>query len=267
MGTTVLADGKIRRDDSDGIITVTLTRDEKVNAIDTEMMDVITRAAEYLADDAESKVLVITAEGRYFTAGVDMKEAADSVPDYAPGTAAFRRYYRRDGGRHDLFDFFEQIEKPVVVAMQGHAIGWAIEMAVSCDFRLAAEGVRLTLPETTVRDLLPASGGISRLTRLVGPHWARWMLVGQPVTAEEARMMGLVHAVYPVETFTQQVREFALHLAALPIEALGLGMMAIDAAVHADRRLARDIDRLAQSIITTSEEFKVRQQARVAGNT
>ena len=109
---------------------------------------------------------------------------------------------------------------------------------------------------------IPGSGGISRLTRLIGPHWTKWLaMAGQAVDADHALRIGLVHAVYPAEEFSTKVAEFARHLAGLPSEAVGLSKLAIDAAVNADRRTSRDIDRLAQSILFQSVDFTERQQA------
>lgn len=266
MATTELAGGFVRRDDGDGIITVTFTRADKLNAVTASMIHALAEAAEDLATDPTNKVLVITGEGRYFTAGMDLAElgrAPDPDTDYR--TSLFRHAMR--DGLHNVFDELEAIEKPIVVASQGHSMGFGVEMALSCDYHLAAAGVRFSLPELTHTGFLPGSGGLSRLARLVGPHWAKWLLVGMAVTADEARHIGLVHAVHPADDFADHVREFARHLATLPSEAFGLGKLAIDAAVNADRRTARDIDRLVQSLVVTSDEFAARQEAMGAEST
>jgi enoyl-CoA hydratase/carnithine racemase len=252
------AHGKLRRDEDGGVITITLTRDEKRNALDGEMFEAIEEAAEDLATESAHRVLVITGEGSYFTAGMDL--AMGALPGLGVGSdgvarSSLRRLAYRRNQRHDFFDKLEQIEKPVVMAAQGHCLGWGIEMGSSCDFRFAAEGVRFSLPELPKLGMLPGSGGISRLTRLVGPHWAKWLLVGESISAEQAKAIGFLHDVYPADGFAASVREFAQRLAALPGEALGLGLLNVDAAVHADRRLARDVDRLAYTAVMASAEF------------
>jgi enoyl-CoA hydratase/carnithine racemase len=250
-----------RRDDGDGIITVTFTRDDKRNAISREMFDVLQAAVVDLADDDRHRVLVVTGEGRYFTAGVDIAELSGPVGEGTDGVVRgsnVRRQYRRNA-HHDLFDEMEQIEKPIVLAAQGRCVGVGVELGVSCDFRLASDASTFALPEVANLAVLPGSGGISRLTRLVGPHWARWLaMAGQVVDAEQALTIGLVHAVYPASEFAERVQAFALHLAALPREAVGLAKIAIDAAASIDRRTAREFDRLAQSTLLSSPEVTER---------
>ncbi len=246
----------IRRDDAGGVITVTFTRDGKRNAVSGAMFDVLERAVTDLADDPAQRVLVITAEGRYFTSGIDIAE----LGAVAEGGAG-RRQYRRHA-HHDLYDEIEQIEKPVVLAAQGPCFGVGVELGVSCDFRLASDVATFCLPEIANLAVIPGSGGISRLTRLVGPHWARWLaMAGQTIDADQALHIGLVHAVHPATDFADEVQAFARHLANLPAEAVGLAKIAIDTAAAVDRRTAREFDRLAQSALFQSPDYLARVDA------
>ena len=264
MSNEASADQPVRRVDEDGVITVTFTRDDKLNAISKAMWAVLIQAAHDLADDDAHRVLVITGEGRFFTSGLDI---ADMKADVGVGTdgvlrgSSTRHQYRAEA-YHDFYDFLEQIEKPIVVAAQGSCYGVGIEMAASCDFRLASDAAKFALPEVANLSAIPGSGGISRLTRLIGPHWAKWLVMaGERITAEEALHIGLVHAVYPAEEFEERVQAFAHKLAGTPREALGLAKLAIDASVTADRRTARDIDRLAQTLLFSDPEFHARRRA------
>jgi enoyl-CoA hydratase len=253
-----------RREDADGIITVTFTRDDKLNAVSPKMFDVIAGAVHDLAHLDEVRVLVITGEGRYFTSGLDITSMRANLGEGTDGVVRgsnIRRQYR-DEAHHDLFDEIEQIEKPVVLAAQAHCFGVGIELGVSCDFRLAADTVTFGLPELANLAVIPGSGGVSRLTRLVGPHWARWIVMaGQTVDAHQALGMGLVHAVYPAAEFAERVQAFARHLAGLPREAMGLAKVAIDVAASVDRRTAREFDRVAQTVLFSSAEFRERVDA------
>lgn len=249
--------------DRDGpVLTLTFTRDAKLNAVTPGMLDLLREAVDTLAVDRAVRVLVITAEGRYFTAGMDAhlsgRELGLMVDDGTAGSE-FRRNYRN---LHRLFDELEAIEKPVVLAAQGPCLGVGVELGVSCDFRLAASRATFGLPEIPNLAVLPGSGGISRLTRLVGPHWARWLaMAAQTVDAEEARAIGLVHRVIPDDAFTAEVAAFAHHLAGLPAEALGLAKLAIDAAADSDRTTARNVDRIANTLLVLSEEHRqIRKQ-------
>jgi len=239
------------RSEHDGVLSVTFTRDEKLNAVDDSMVDVLRQAVTDTGDQPDIRVLVIRATGRYFTAGIDVGRFDAG---HADSGIALRRQYRK---LHLLFDEIEAIEKPVVLAAQGPCLGFGVELAVSCDFRLATTRATFSLPEITNLAVLPGSGGISRLTRLVGPHWARWLaMAGQRVDAEQGQAIGLVHQVLPEEGFEEAVQRFAATLVALSPEALGLAKITIDAAVGADRSTARDVDRMANTLLLGSEEHR-----------
>lgn len=245
--------------ESEGIINVTFCRDAKLNAITPAMFDALDAAATQLEQRADLRVLVIRARGRYFTAGADIL-SLKAVVD--PGSGAPRSGYDvrrsyREAARHDLFDRLEMVEKPVILAANGPCMGVGVEMSASCDFRLASEAASFRLPEVAKLGVIPGSGGISRLTRLLGTHWAKWLVMADAlVDASAARDIGLVHAVYPSETFDRDVDEFARKLAALPAEALGLAKLAIGTASEVDRRTARDIDRLAQTMLMQSQSLR-----------
>jgi enoyl-CoA hydratase/carnithine racemase len=253
-----------RRDDADGVVTVTFTRDDKMNAVTPDMFAVLEGAVRDLGDRDDLRVLVITAEGRYFTSGLDFASLRLDIGTGTDGTVRgsnMRRQYRADA-QHDLFDEMEEIEKPVVLAAQAHCFGVGVELAASCDFRLASDDATFALPEVANLAVIPGSGGISRLTRVVGPHWAKWLAMAcERVSAEEAKTMGFVHAVYPAAEFSDRVAVFAQRLAAMPREALGLAKAGIDTAASVDRRTARDFDRLAQTLLFTSDDFRDRVNA------
>jgi enoyl-CoA hydratase len=253
--------GHARREDADGVITVTFTRDDKLNALSPEMFEVIDGAVHDLAHRDDARVLVITAEGRYFTSGLDITSMSTHLGEGTDGVVRgsnIRRQYREEA-HHDLFDELEQIEKPVVLAPQAPCFGVGVEMGVSCDFRLASDTATFALPEIANLAVMPGSGGVSRLTRLVGPHWARWMVIaGQTIDAHQALAMGLVHDVYPAAEFADRVQAFARHLASLPREAVGLAKVAIDVAATVDRGTAREFDRMAQTLLFSGDEFRDR---------
>jgi enoyl-CoA hydratase len=248
-----------RREDVDGVSTLTFTRPDKRNAVDLEMFACIREAVGDLRDQDHLRVLVITAEGEYFTAGKDVADLRTNVGQGTDGTVRgsnIRAQYRVNAD-HDLFDAIEQVEKPVILAAQGHCLGVGVEMGASCDFRFAAEGATFGLPEVQNLAAIPGSGGISRLTRIVGPHWARWLAMAcERIDARQALAIGLVHAVYPGEEFADRVQAFARKLAGMPREALGVAKIAIDTADTVDRATARVFDRFSQTLLFTSDEFK-----------
>ncbi len=250
---------EIRRVDDDGVVTLTFTRDRKLNAVTGGMLEVIRAAVDDLAERDELRALIIAAEGRYFTAGADI--TALPTGETGPGTpgSQFRRNYRR---LHELFDDIEAVEKPVILAAQGPCLGIGVELSASCDFRFASDRAVFGLPEVRNIATLPGSGGISRLTRLVGPHWTKWIaMAGQTIDAQLALSAGLVHAVHPEESLRKEVRRFALDLIGQPREALGLAKLVIDAAANSDRTSARDFDRVANTVLINTAEHRAKLDA------
>ena len=243
---------QIRRTDADGIMTLTFTRDAKLNAVSPERLDVMRAAVTDFAEQDQHRVLVITAEGRFFTAGIDIGRLEGGDTHNTNSGINLRRGYRR---LHLLFDELEAIEKPVIHAAQGPCFGVGVELAASCDFRLAAARATYALPEIINLAVIAGSGGVSRVTRLIGPHWARWIAMApETVDANKAMIMGLVHEIYPDDTFAEDVQAFARKLASLSGEALGLAKLAIDAAEAGDRISARNFDRVANSLLINSQE-------------
>ena len=242
----------IRRIDQDNVLTIVFDRDAKLNALSDNMIDELRRAAADLGDRRDLSVMVIRATGRYFTAGLDIGSLAARVGEADGSGSALRRSYRR---LHLLFDELESIEKPIVLAAHAPCFGVGVELGASCDFRIASDTATFALPEVANLGVIPGSGGISRLTRLVGPHWAKWLVMaGNTVDAAAALQMGLVHAVHPQESFDDEVDKFVQRIAQLPHEAVGVAKLAIDATVSMDRGTARDFERLANSILSLSEE-------------
>ncbi len=237
-----------------GILTATLNRPAKLNALNREIFAGMTEAVRRYAADPALRVFLIRSTGRYFCAGADL---IDSPP--APttgGGSGVREWYRTamGPGMQALYQQMEDIEKPFVVAHQAPCVGGGLEMSLSCDFRLAARGASYHFPEARL-GAIPASGGVSRLTRLCGQHWAKWIiLANQPVDAEQALAIGLVHAVYEESEFEAKVDEFCRALAAQPPEMTAMAKLAIDLAEEASARDARRIERLGQSILQVGEE-------------
>ena len=243
----------------DGIITVTIDRQRKLNAISAEVTRMLWDAANMLADRDDLRCMVITAKGKYFTAGQDLATGGGTRPGNPetehlhPGWN-FRRNYR---SHHLLYDEFEAIEKPIILAVQGICLGSGVEMAASCDFRFCTPQAEFALPEVAL-GAIAGSGGTSRITRLVGPHWGKWLaMAGMRVNADDARMMGLIHQVYPEEGFLDQVYAFCRHLISLPAEAVGLAKLVVDMANDvSDRTVQRHVDRI--TVYSTMDEWNKR---------
>jgi enoyl-CoA hydratase/carnithine racemase len=241
---------------NEGVLEALIDRPEKHNALNWEIVMALSEAVERLISDDQLRVLLIRSIGKYFSAGADVNSELFPDPSLS-SMAKFRRWYRRGkGSMHPLFDEFEAAEKPIVVAHHGPCMGGALEMSLSCDFRLAATSASYALPETSLGSL-PGSGGTSRLTRIVGPHWARWFIMANlPMSAERALAAGLIHDVYTDDEFESRVRAFCLHLAKQPSETVAAAKIAIEMVADLGRSEARNAERLAVSALVMGEESR-----------
>jgi 3-hydroxyacyl-CoA dehydrogenase len=197
-----------------------------VNALDRGVRDALAAAVSRLAADAAVHALVVVGAGRTFVAGADIRELERAVWDHTVEPPDF----------HDLLRLVEDCPKPVVMAMNGAALGGGLELAMAGHYRVAAIAARLGLPEVNL-GIIPGAEGTQRLTRLVGVEKALAICVsGKPITAEEARSAGLVdlladgdlatvavafaHEVLGRGTPPPRTRERPLPSAAAPLEAL-----------------------------------------------
>jgi enoyl-CoA hydratase/carnithine racemase len=241
----------------EGILIATLNRPDKLNALSAETMRLFAEAVHAFRDRDELKVFLIRATGRYFSSGADLKSGSRDKSKPPPQTAREIREYHRIqmNGMQRIYDEMEHIEKPFVVAHHAMCVGGGLEMSLSCDFRLAAKSAAYSLPEGLF-GVLPASNGVSRLTRICGPHWARWLVMAnKPASADLALTMGLVHQVFPDETFPDEVMAFCRHLAKQNGEQMGAAKIAIDLAAEVSRDSARHVERMANSALMINPAY------------
>ncbi|MEW9854344.1 enoyl-CoA hydratase/isomerase family protein [Novosphingobium sp. M1R2S20] len=241
------------------IIVCTLNRPEKLNAISREMMDLLTEAVLTFRDSEDLKVMLIRATGRYFSAGADLKAGNQKIVSpmgNSKSARGIRENHRLNlNNMQQLWDEMEHIEKPIVVAHQATCVGGGLELSLSCDFRLAAKSAGYAFPEGLF-GVLPASSGVSRLTRLCGPHWARWLIMAnKKADADMAFTMGLVHQVYPDETFEQDVMDFVRHLAKQNAEQMGAAKIAIEMCSEVGRDMGRHVERMANSALMLNPAY------------
>jgi enoyl-CoA hydratase/carnithine racemase len=248
----------------DGILICTLNRPDKLNAISNQMMELFEQALLRFRDSDDIRVMLIRATGRYFCAGADLKEG--SVRDQKRSASAIRETHRiRNRGMHRIYDEMEHIEKPIVVAHHAMCVGGGLELSLSCDFRFAAKSAAYAFPEGLF-GVLPASNGVSRLARICGPHWARWLIMAnKPADADMAYTMGLVHRVFPDETFEQEVMDFCRHLAKQNPEQMGAAKIAIEMAFEVGRDTARHVERMANSALMLNPDYLERMEAYIKG--
>ncbi|MDM7929398.1 enoyl-CoA hydratase/isomerase family protein [Blastomonas fulva] len=253
----------LTREDN-GVLIVSLNRPEKLNALSGETMQLFEAALLHFRDTDALRVMLIRANGRYFCAGADMRSGSGGA---TKRTATGIRENHRTGlhGMHRIYDEMEHIEKPIVAAIHSACVGGGLEMALSCDFRLAAKGASFSFPEGLF-GVLPASNGVSRLTRTCGPHWARWLIMGnQKADADKAHIMGLVHDVLPDDGFDDAALAFCHHLKKSDAEQMGAAKIAIDMAAEVGRDTARHVERMANSALMLNPAYQARIEQYIKG--
>ena len=177
-------------DYQDGITTITINRPSKLNALNKETIDELHDALDLADRDEDTLVIILTGSGeKAFVAGADISEFANfSVKEGRQLSAE---------GQKVLFDFLENLETPVIAAVNGFALGGGLELAMSSHFRVASENAKMGLPEVSL-GVIPGYGGTQRLTQLVGKGRAMEMIMtASMIDAQQALAYGLVNHVMP----------------------------------------------------------------------
>lgn len=196
----------------DAVAWLTLNRPDVLNAVNLQMRDELWTAFQAVRDDPDVAVLIVKGAGeRGFSAGADISEFGT-----APSFAEARRARRE----RDLWGLMLDLDKIVIAAIHGFALGAGLEMSLCCDLRIAADDARLGLPEVSL-GYIPSAGGTQLLPRTISPGVAMGMVLsGDAVDAEEALRLGLVHRVVPRERLYTEAEAWAQKLAARPQPAL-----------------------------------------------
>src|SRR5688500_18436892 len=177
----------IKLDQQDGILTITINRASKMNALNIETVKEIKAAMQEVYDEDEIKGVIFTGDGeKAFVAGADIAEIAEL------NEVVGRRFAERG---QETFDMIEYCNKPVIAAINGFALGGGCELAMACHIRIAADNARFGQPEVNL-GIIPGYGGTQRLTQLVGKGKAlELMMTGDQISAQEAKTLGLVNHV------------------------------------------------------------------------
>jgi len=207
-----------------GIATIRLDR-PPMNALNVLIQEEIRAAAHAVSADDEVRAVIVYGGEKVFAAGADIKEmAAMSYVDMAA----------RAPGLSSAFDAVARIPKPVVAAIAGYALGGGCELALACDWRVAAEDAKLGQPEINL-GVIPGAGGTQRLARLIGPARAKDLIFsGRMVPADEALRIGLVDAVVPASDVYPAARDLVSRYVSGPPAALRAAKAAIDGGLSMD---------------------------------
>ncbi|WP_234109361.1 MULTISPECIES: enoyl-CoA hydratase-related protein [Chryseobacterium] len=185
------------------IATITIDRPQSLNALNVKTISELSEALDHIAKDQRIRVAIITGSGeKAFVAGADIKEFSDF------SSAEAEELSRK--GHQSMTDKIENLNKPVIAAINGFALGGGLELAMSCHIRYASENARLGLPEVTL-GLIPGYGGTQRLPKLVGKGLASEMIFSaKMISAQRAKEIGLVNDVFSLEELLPKAKELAI---------------------------------------------------------
>ncbi|MBN8200778.1 MULTISPECIES: enoyl-CoA hydratase [Bacillaceae] len=188
----------------DFVATITIER-PPANALSSGLLRELSAVLDEVEDNEEIRVILIHGEGRFFSAGADIKEftTIESGEDFS-SLATYGQ---------DLFERMEKFPKPIIAAIHGAALGGGLELAMGCHFRLVAENAKLGLPELQL-GLIPGFAGTQRLPRYVGAARAAEMLfTSDPITGLEAVQYGLANHAYPEDQLLDNAYNMAKKIA------------------------------------------------------
>jgi enoyl-CoA hydratase/carnithine racemase len=246
---------KVRYEVSGSVATVTITRPEVRNAMDMDVFDALAEAGARAGSDRSVRAVVVAGAGQNFSSGIDTT-VFTAGSNGSPSSIDIGRL-------QSAFTIFESISKPTIAAVAGPTFGAGLQLAIACDFRVAAADTELSVMEVRW-GILPDLGGTQRLPRMIGLGRAKELaMTARRVGADEALDIGLVNKVVAVGEHTAHATEWAQELAAGPPLALGAIKRLMNGAFDAPVREGLDREATAQRRILASSDFIEAVTARV----
>ncbi len=229
-----------------GVAWITLNRPHRLNSFTPEMLAEFSSALDEVEADKETRCVVITGAGdKAFSAGADVT----SFTGITPATAVDAMIKGQE-----VFARLERLSKPVIAAINGYALGGGMELSLACDFRLASENAELGQTEMRL-GLLPGWGGTQRLVRLVGLAKAKELImIGERITAEQAREIGLLHKVVPKDKLREETTSLARKLAEGPPVALKLAKYALNYGTQVPLDVGLKLEAAAFGVVISTKD-------------
>jgi enoyl-CoA hydratase len=230
----------------DRLAILTVNRPEALNALNTRMLRELSMAVEHLSMAADVGAIILTGAGdRAFVAGADIKEMA--------GLSALDMRAFSEAGRR-LGDAMAACNKPILAAINGHALGGGCELALACDIRIASDRAKLGQPEVNI-GIIPGFGGSQRLPRLVGMGWAAEMVfTGESIDAATAERIGLVNRVVPADRLLEETRALARKILDKSPAAIALAKACLRASMEMPLSAGLDFETAAFGVVGSTHD-------------
>jgi 2-oxoglutaroyl-CoA hydrolase len=234
---------RVEHDAERGVATITLDVPGKFNRVSMAARDQLAAVFAGLDRDEATRFVVLTGAGGQFTAGGDIAGFLTKSPwvvsQLAKNVAAP-----------------ERCSKPVIARLEGYVFGVGLELALACDFRIAAEGMQMALPEATI-GMIPGSGGTQRLARLVGLGRAKDIIMrGRRVQADEALAIGLVTEVVPPDRLDETVAALIAELSRHAPLSLAMAKRVLNTAYDGPLHVGLEIEGLAYGLMQQTHDFR-----------
>ncbi|WLR53938.1 enoyl-CoA hydratase-related protein [Mesobacillus subterraneus] len=228
------------------MVIITLNRPDSLNAFNYETLGELQQVIEELRSNREARVVIFIGAGeKAFSVGADLKERRTL------SEADVKRNIYKIG---EVFTMVDQLPQPTIAAINGFAFGGGMELALACDFRVAASGTKMGLTETSLA-IIPGAGGTQRLPRLIGQAKAlELILTARRLKAEEALDYGLVTAVVKKESLLDECMKFADMMLANGPVALQQAKYAVKQGMNADLQTGLQIERKAYEVTIPTED-------------
>ena len=237
----------IAKDPATHVATITINRADRLNTLTPEFFEDLDRALGELRADETVRCVMITGSGdRAFSAGADLTS-------FTEVSKAFK-VWRSSRRSQEVFLRLANFPKPTVAAINGHCFGGGLELALACDFRIAARRARLGQTEVNL-GLVPGAGGSQRLVRILGQAKAKELvMLGSRLTADEAASLGLVTKAVENEAFSAEVRGFSERLAKQAPIAIRLAKVLLNRAIDTPIDASLEMEAMAFGLVTSSED-------------
>jgi enoyl-CoA hydratase/carnithine racemase len=235
----------------DTIFEIILNRPDKRNAMNAELVAGLDTAVQTANRIPGIRAVIIRGEGKAFSAGIDVSTLLGLAQTYGPHWQQRMRSITDDF--QAVFTRLERLELPTIALLHGYCLGLAMELALACDIRIAAEGTQMGLPETRL-GIIPDVGGTTRLTRLVGAARAKELIfTGRHFDMSYAERWGIVNYVLPEDQLMAKAEALATEINQAAPLAVGMAKRVIDGLSDIDRGLM--LEGWAQSQLMSSEDF------------
>lgn len=235
----------LKKEVNEGLAIVTIDRPEALNALNNALLQELKDMFTELRDDEAVRAIILTGAGKAFVAGADIAAMNAMTPIEGREMMILG---------HSLMDLIEDMEKPVIAAVNGFALGGGCELSMACDIRIASEKAKFGQPETGL-GIIPGFGGTQRLPRLVGKSMAKYLLfTSDVIDAERAEQIGLVEKVVPVGALMEEAEKVARKIMANGPIAVGLVKKAVNKGYDLPLREATQLEIELETVAFSTED-------------